>query len=128
MGEKTMDLAVQGGAVLVSSTVMAAGFPDYTVMLLIAGFFGGVSRWMIERSRLWPDGVINVIAGATIPVFLWPVGAQLTGVAVDEASLDPTAGILLGGYVTGLLGLAIPALILDVFRARKRRILGDEIK
>ena len=135
MGEKTMEalgagaqLVVQGGALAASWTVIAAGLPDHTLLLIISGLGGGLSRWLVEKHRFWPEGLSTLIAGATIPVFLWPVGAPIAGLAFNGLQLEPASAVLLGGYVTGLLGLAIPALILDVFKARKKRILQDEGK
>lgn len=100
--------------------------PDAMPLIALAGFAGGVTRWTIDQTPIWPKGLGTIVSGVLVAVFLFPMGRPIAEWAVGQMSVEPSAGIMMGAYVTGLLGVMLPMFILDVFGARRRRALSDE--
>lgn len=95
--------------------------PEYTIVVAMSGLAGGVCRWIADKSSVL-DGVGAVISGGLIAVFVWPLGQAMTEGIVGKLELEPVTTAMLGGFITGVLGIALIGGILDVFRARTKRL------
>lgn len=104
---------------------LASQLPDYTLLVAFSGMCGGFCRWMLDRERFWPNGLTTVLSAMIVPVFLWPVGEKIAGTAFGALNLEPSAAVMLGGFITGLMSVGILGFIVDTFRTRRNRLGGS---
>lgn len=104
-------------------TALAPALPEYFGLALIAGAFGGASRWAAERQKVWPDGMATMFLGITAAAFLWPIGNGLLNWAIgglpeDALAIEPASAVMLGAFVTGLGGATIIGGVIDILDKR----------
>jgi hypothetical protein len=89
----------------------------------LAGALGGIVRWVTLREN-WRDGMLSLLVGSICAVYLGPLVQPI---------LDPVIGKLAPGgdaagfasFCVGIGGMSISGLLIDVFRARRRRVAED---
>lgn len=102
---------------------IVAQLPEYLPIAACSGLAGGVTRWVRLREKAWPDGLGSALTGLFAATFMWPVGQPLVEGITGKLDLDLVTSVMFGAYVTGLLGVTIIGLILDLGKAK--RIVED---
>lgn len=103
----------------------AESFPEQIPLVAFSGFFGGLSRWIALREKWWPDGLGTIVVGVTAAVFLSPIAEPLLSPVVGKLEMEPVVANMFGGFVTGLMGVSLIGLLLDVIRARRKEVQDD---
>jgi len=131
-GAKAAINVVGAGASTALWAPLVESLPEALPLIAIAGAAGGLTRWIIDQSEtrtpIWPNGAGTVLSGLMVAVFMFPMGRPISEWAVGQMNVDPSAGVMMGAYVTGLLGILLPMFILDVFGARRKRVVSEASK
>ena len=116
------------GAALSLSLIapVLALFPEYTPLVAISGLAGGVSRWLALQQSFWPTGLGSILTGGLCAIFLFPAVHALFADLLAAANQDPRQALMTGGYLAGLLGMALILWILDLFSSRSQRLKGGD--
>lgn len=113
-------------ALVLSALMFVPELPNHFPMVVIAGFCGGLVRFIAERERFWPTGLGTIITGMVTAAFLWPVGQPwVEGFLDTKLSLEPVTAAMFGGFVTGVMGVSLIGLILDFTRARREKVNAE---
>jgi hypothetical protein len=103
---------------------------EATVRLGMAGFFGAVLRWATLRSD-WRTGMLGLMTAPIAAIYLSPAAEPLMGPLFylpGLANLDPVQRASFIGCVVGIIGLALPGLILDIVAIRRKKFDADSDK
>lgn len=126
-------ISTKSGVQLVWSAALAAPFvaggqADYLPVVALAGLCGGVTRWIGEGQRFWPQGLSTVLLGLMTAIFLWPIARPLTESVTGALEMGPFEGLMFGGFVSGLTGVTLVGFVIDIMRSRRRRFVeeGDD--
>ena len=95
-----------------------SAFPEHLPMVAFAGVCGGASRWVAKREG-WRLGLRSLSLGTASAVFLWPIAIPLAARLAGPLEMDPATALLLGGYVSGLAGVFLVGLFVDLGDAPK---------
>lgn len=105
---------------------LLAQFPEYTALAAIAGIMGGTSRWIGKRQAWWPHGLGSILAGLMSAVALWPLGQWLVSGKVADLNMDPRTAVMFGAYITGVTGVSLIGMLIDLGEIRRRDVKGGD--
>lgn len=103
-------------------TPFMAQFPEHVPLVAFSGLCGGMARWIADRQRLWPVGMGTIAMGGLTATFLWPVARPLTEGVMGKTDMDPGTALMFGGFVSGVFGVTLIGLMLDIVHSKRRRI------
>lgn len=84
---------------------------------LIAGGLGGAVRAMALKLPLG-EWLVAVAVGAICAKYLYPVGNALIDPVVSKFTGSVEQSVGLGGFIIGILGIALVGFVLEVFKMR----------
>ncbi len=94
-----------------------------TTAAAIAGALGGVVRWLTLRHD-WREGAVAIVVGSICAIYLGPLVEPLLDPVIGRIAPDNDATGF-ASFITGLGGISIAGLILDVINVRRKQIGGD---
>ena len=89
--------------------------------LIIAGALGGLVRWLTLRDH-WVDGLISIIVGAIVSLFLSPLALPAMTPFLGNIGMPPESVTGLSGFLMGIGGITASGFVIDVWRARRRML------
>jgi hypothetical protein len=97
---------------------------EATIRVGLAGFFGAVLRWLTLRSD-WRTGMIGLAAGPIAAIYLSPIAEPLFSPVLSVVNLDTFQRGSLVGCIVGIIGVALPGLVIDIIAARRKKLDAD---
>lgn len=89
----------------------------------LAGALGGVVRWLTLQHS-WREGITTLVVGSICAIYIGPLALpileQTLGKIVQNGDM---AG--LASFLTGIGGLSLSGIVIDVFHRRRAEILKD---
>lgn len=89
----------------------------------LAGALGGIVRWITLRDN-WKEGLPALVLGAIAAVYLGPVVEPVIAAPVEGVAPDADTSAL-AAFFTGIGGVGIVGIVLDLVRWRKPGGGGD---
>lgn len=99
--------------------------PEHVPLAFFSGVCGGFIRWVIEKSRWWPAGLLTMLAGGIIAMFMWPAGQAVFSEYLPVGNMDQHTATMFGGFIAGVLGVGLVGIFLDFAKGIKRREPGS---
>jgi hypothetical protein len=93
-----------------------------TATTALAGAAGGVVRWLTLRHD-WREGLMAIVVGAICALYLGPVIEPLLEPIIGKIAPQGDASGF-SSFMTGLAGISLTGLLLDVINIR-RKLIGD---
>ena len=95
-----------------------------TTSTAVAGAAGGLVRWLTLRHN-WREGVVALIVGAICALYLGPVISPILEPVIGKIAPQGDASGF-SSFMTGLAGISLTGLLLDVINIRRKLIGGDD--
>ena len=86
---------------------------------IIAGALGGAVRGAALKLP-WGEAAIAVFVGGACAKYLYPLGNAIVDPIISRITSGPDQSAGLGGFVIGVLGLALVGALMDIFKQRFR--------
>ncbi|WP_457645332.1 hypothetical protein [Profundibacter sp.] len=93
-----------------------------TATTALAGAAGGIVRWLTLRHD-WREGLMAIVVGAICALYLGPVIEPLLEPIIGKIAPQGDASGF-SSFMTGLAGISLTGLLLDVINIR-RKLIGD---
>lgn len=87
----------------------------------IAGALGGLVRWITLRNN-WKEGLATVIVGGICAVYLTEAAIPIVDLIFSGIVKNEAARASISAFVVGVGGMGIAGFIIDLWRARFKKI------
>ncbi len=94
--------------------------------LLLAGALGGMVRWLTLRDH-WVDGLISIVVGAICSLYLSPLVIPSVTPMLGAVNIAPDSVSGLSGFLIGIGGITVSGLVMDLWRARRKKLKGEDL-